>query len=83
MARDGVPFPLSRQRTPPARCRGGSRARRNDRAPARPVVRLVFTPQGWDDYTHWQQADRAIVKRINRLTDDALRGPTDGIGKPE
>ena len=46
-------------------------------------MRLVFTPQGWDDYTYWQQVDRAIVKRINRLIDDALRGPTDGIGKPE
>lgn len=46
-------------------------------------MRLVFTTQGWDDYTYWQQADRALVKRINRLVDDALGGPTDGIGKPE
>jgi len=28
-------------------------------------------------------ADRATLKRINRLIDDALREPTDGIGKPE
>jgi toxin YoeB len=46
-------------------------------------VRLVFTPQGWDDYCHWQQSDRSILKRINRLIDDALRDPTSGIGKPE
>jgi toxin YoeB len=46
-------------------------------------VRLVFTPQGWGDYTHWQSADRSILKRVNRLIDDALRDPTDGIGKPE
>jgi toxin YoeB len=46
-------------------------------------VRLVFTSQGWEDYTYWQRADRAIVRRINRLLDDALRDPTDGIGKPE
>jgi toxin YoeB len=46
-------------------------------------VRLVFTAQGWEDYTHWQQADRSILKRINRLIDDALRDPTTGIGKPE
>jgi toxin YoeB len=46
-------------------------------------VRLVFTDQGWEDYTHWQQADRSIPKRINRLIDDALRDPTSGIGKPE
>jgi toxin YoeB len=46
-------------------------------------VRVVFTPQGWEDYTHWQQADRSMLKRINRLIDDALRTPTNGIGKPE
>lgn len=54
-------------------------------------VRLVFTPHGWDDYKHWLKADRQTLKRINRQTlkridrliDDALRDPTDGIGKPE
>jgi toxin YoeB len=46
-------------------------------------VRLVFTPHGWDDYTYWLQADRQVLKRINRLIDDARRDPTDGIGKPE
>jgi len=46
---------------------------------------------GWDDYKHWLKADRQTLKRINRQTlkridrliDDALRDPTDGIGKPE
>jgi toxin YoeB len=46
-------------------------------------VRLVFTAHGWDDYKHWLQGDRQVLKRINRLIDDALRDPTDGIGKPE
>ncbi len=46
-------------------------------------MRLVFTSQGWEDYTYWQQADRTMLKRINRLIDDALRDPTSGIGKPE
>jgi toxin YoeB len=46
-------------------------------------VRVVFTPNGWEDYTHWQTVDRAQVKRINRLIEDALRDPTGGIGKPE
>ena len=46
-------------------------------------MRLVFTPHGWDDYTHWQTADRAILKRINKLVDDVLRDPFTGIGKPE
>lgn len=47
------------------------------------VVRLVFTPHGWEDYTFWLAADRNTLKRINRLIDDALRDPTAGIGKPE
>ena len=46
-------------------------------------MRLVFTSQGWEDYRYWQQADRTILKRINRLLDDAIRDPTSGIGKPE
>jgi len=46
-------------------------------------MRLVFTPHGWDDYQHWIATDRATLKRINRLIDDTLRDPFDGIGKPE
>ena len=46
-------------------------------------MRLVFTHHGWDDYKYWLQTDRQVVKRINRLIDDALRDPTIGIGKPE
>lgn len=46
-------------------------------------MRLVFTANGWTDYTHWQAADRAMLRRINRLIDDTLRDPTSGVGKPE
>ncbi|MGI8411334.1 MAG: Txe/YoeB family addiction module toxin [Solirubrobacteraceae bacterium] len=46
-------------------------------------MRLVFTPNGWEDYIYWQSADRATLRRINRLIDDALRDPSAGIGKPE
>ena len=46
-------------------------------------MRLVFTPHGWEDYTYWLTADRTLLKRINRLIDDALRDPAAGIGKPE
>lgn len=46
-------------------------------------MRLVFTPNGWADYTYWLAADRQVLKRINRLIDDALRDPVTGIGKPE
>ena len=46
-------------------------------------MRLVFTANGWADYTHWQTADRAMLRRLNRLMDESLRDPTAGIGKPE
>ena len=46
-------------------------------------MRLVFTPHGWEDYQHWVSTDRATLKRVNRLIDDALRDPFTGIGKPE
>ena len=46
-------------------------------------MRLVFTPHGWEDYLHWQTADRAMLKRINRLIEDVIRDPFAGIGKPE
>jgi toxin YoeB len=44
---------------------------------------LVFTPNGWAGDTHCQSADRATLRRINRLVDDALRDPVAGTGKPE
>ena len=46
-------------------------------------MRVVFTPNGWEDYTHWLNADRTVLKRINRLIDDIVRDPFAGIGKPE
>jgi toxin YoeB len=46
-------------------------------------MRLVFTPLGWEDYCHWQAHDKVTLKRVNRLLEDVLRHPTDGIGKPE
>ncbi len=46
-------------------------------------MRLVFTPNGWEDYTYWPSADRATLDRINRLIADVLQDPFEGIGKPE
>lgn len=46
-------------------------------------MRLVFTPNGWGDYVHWQSTDKAKIRRINRLLAEILRDPSKGIGKPE
>ena len=46
-------------------------------------MRLVWDRSGWEDYVHWQTADRRTLKRINTLIDACLRDPCEGIGKPE
>jgi len=46
-------------------------------------MRLVFTPNGWEDYLHWQKTDRAALKRVNTLIEATMRDPFAGIGKPE
>lgn len=46
-------------------------------------MRVAFTPNGWDDYQYWIKTDKATVKRINRLIEECLRTPFEGIGKPE
>ena len=46
-------------------------------------MNLVFSPQASDDYQHWVQTDRKLVRRINELIKDTGRSPYEGIGKPE
>src|SRR5271169_3742204 len=58
-------------------------AQRREREEYPGPMRLVFTPNGWQDYTYWLAADRSTLRRINRLIDDVLRDVFEGIGKPE
>lgn len=46
-------------------------------------MQLVFAPQAWADYLHWQGTDPKQVKRINLLLKEIVREPFGGIGKPE
>ena len=45
--------------------------------------KLVWTDEAWTGYVYWQTQDRKTLKRINRLIEDTLRHPFEGIGKPE
>lgn len=45
-------------------------------------MRLVWASYAWEDYKHWQTANRRTFKRLNALIDACLRDPFDGIGKP-
>jgi toxin YoeB len=46
-------------------------------------MNLVFSPQAWEDYQHWLQMDKKMIRRINELIKDTVRSHYDGIGKPE
>ena len=45
--------------------------------------KLIFSDEAWEDYLHWQETDRSMVRRINQLIKDVRRSPYEGIGKPE
>jgi len=47
------------------------------------ISTLCWTDEAWSDYVWWQHQDRKTLKRINRLIEDTMRSPFDGIGKPE
>ncbi len=45
---------------------------------------ILFTDNAWNDYLYWQQTDKQMVKRINKLIKSIERdGFSHGIGKPE
>jgi len=46
-------------------------------------MKLVFAEQAWEDYLHWQETDRKLLKRINALIKETSRTPFQGSGKPE
>ena len=45
-------------------------------------MKISFTREGWEDYVSWA-GERSILKRINRMIEEAVRDPGTGIGKPE
>ena len=46
-------------------------------------MKNIFSANGWDDYLYWQQTDKKMIKRINKLIKEIYRSPFSGIGKPE
>jgi toxin YoeB len=45
-------------------------------------VKISFTHDAWDDYVSWA-SERSILRRINRMIEEAAHDPGTGIGKPE
>jgi len=46
-------------------------------------MKIIFLDQAWEDYLYWQEAEKAMVKKINSLIKEILRNPFEGNGKPE
>lgn len=44
---------------------------------------LSFADDAWSDYLYWQEQDKKILKKINRLIKEIEREPFEGIGEPE
>ena len=45
--------------------------------------KLAWTEEAWKDYLYWQTQDKKTLKRINKLINNTMRQPFEGIGKPE
>ena len=46
-------------------------------------MKLIFSEHAWEDYLYWQETDKPMLKRINRLIREIMRNPFRGSGKPE
>ncbi|SEQ15206.1 toxin YoeB [Devosia sp. YR412] len=46
-------------------------------------MKITFMPDAWEDYIHWQTADKRILKKVNTLIKECQRTPFGGSGKPE
>lgn len=44
---------------------------------------LVWDSKAWQDYLYWQGQNKKTLKRINKLIQNTLKTPFEGIGKPE
>ncbi len=44
---------------------------------------VLFDPDAWASYLYWQQNDRTVLERINRLLEECRRHPFKGTGRPE
>ncbi|MHC5599902.1 MAG: Txe/YoeB family addiction module toxin [Nostoc sp.] len=44
---------------------------------------LAWTDEAWANYIYWQGLDKKTLKRINKLIEETMRMPFEGIGKPE
>lgn len=44
---------------------------------------IVFTSNGWSDFTAWAKVDRKIFDKISQLIEETSKTPFKGKGSPE
>ncbi len=47
------------------------------------IKELAWTKEAWSDYVYWQSRDKKTTKRFNKIIENMIRSPFEGIGKPE
>ena len=46
-------------------------------------MNLVFSTKAWEDYLYWQDNNKQVLKKINKLIKEIKREPFRGLGEPE
>ena len=46
-------------------------------------MQISWLPDAWQDYVWLQTANVRLLRKINKLLEDAVRHPKEGIGSPE
>lgn len=59
------------------------KSKQRNKTEARESVSVAFTAEGWQDYSHWKNADAEIFNTVNALIKECLRTAFKGTGKPE
>ena len=46
-------------------------------------MKKLWTDRAWDEYLTWQEQDKKMLRKLNKLIKNIERNPFEGLGKPE
>lgn len=46
-------------------------------------MKILFSTDAWTQYKYWQENDKKMLKKINKIITDIQRTPFEGLGMPE
>ncbi len=47
------------------------------------MSKITFSEKAWEEYLYWQETDKKVLRKINKLLKEIQRTPFTGEGKPE